>query len=923
MKHIYTLSYLLLLSSMGTVQAREVAGADFEKQDSLLELGYGVTVKASESSAAISVIKGSELMKSAATNPLNTLFGKGLGLTVLQNGGTIWENTPTLQIRGLNNIGNNSILVIVDGFERDLGSITKEEIESVQVLKDAAATALYGLRGANGVLFVRTRTGSRKKIDIKVNYEHHFNMLHGLPEMADGYTYALAMNEALANDGLSPRYDQVQLNEIKNGNPRYGNVNWMDEIFKKTSSIDNVFITLSGGGKYVKYFSSMDYLSSKGFIKPQNIVKDYSSQHKYSKLNIRTNIDVDLTSHTKLFFKMNGMLAEHNRPGVGNSDIMNLIYNTPSAAFPVKTPEGDWGGSEKWTRNPVAEVVATGYARSHSRQLFADATISQDLSMLLKGLSADIRVGYDNFCEYWDNYPMSYAYAVPKSAYIFSADDYTIQGQNKTQGFSSSVGGQKSYFNLWGRINYSNEWREHSLDITLAAAREQTQWSGQHNTRNRINLISQAHYTYDGKYIFDFAFSRNGSNALPPYHRFGNFPAVSGAWILSREKFLQNNAFIDLLKIRASWGLTGSDVTPENLMWNRKYGWSGGYILGGEFGSFSGLGEGRLPSLNMTYEKVAKANIGLDMSLLCSIDLTVELFKETRSDIFITPNTISGVLGAAISYQNLGKVNNKGIEIGLRYHKNFRDFQLYGGTNFTFTKNKVIDMGEEYQPYEWMRSTGKAVGQIMGYEAIGFFKNQQDIDNSPRQLFGEVKPGDIKFKDLNGDHIIDDCDKKPIGYSASAPEIYYSINLGAEYKGFGIDALVQGVGNYSAMASTAGLFRPLSNNSSLTTYYYENRWTPQNLQAKYPRLSQDANANNFTNNTVWLADRSYLKLRHAELYYKFSPKLLAATPLRSAKIYVRASDFTLFDHMAIGNPEAMGNVLPIPSSIQAGFSIGF
>lgn len=921
MRNIYKLSCLLLLSSLNAYAQED--SAFVKKEERQLNLGYGVTVKASESSAAISEITGEELMKSAATNPLNALFGKGLGLTVLQAGGTIWENTPTTMIRGVNTTGSNSILVIVDGFERDLGSITKEEIESVQILKDAAATALYGLRGANGVMVVTTKTGTRKKIDISVNYEHHFNMLHGLPKMADGYTYALAMNEALINDGLGARYDETQLNGIKNGDPRYGNVDWMDEILKKSGSIDNVFVTLSGGGKYVRYFSSVDYLKSKGFMKPDNIEGDYSSQHKYSKLNVRTNVDVDLTSSTQLFFKMNGMLSEHNRPGIGAGDLMGLIYTTPSAAFPVKTPEGEWGGSDMWTRNPVAEVAAKGYARSHSRQLFADATIRQDLGMLLKGLSVDVRIGYDNFCEYWDNYPMSYAYAVANVAHPSSADDYTLRGQNKTDNFNSSVGGQKSRLNLWGRVNYNNMWGKHGVNLTLAASREQTVWSGQNNTRNQINLVGHVHYVYDGKYIADVAFSRNGSNALPPSHRFGNFPAVSTAWVISNEDFLKDVSFIDLLKVRASWGLTGSDVAPESLLWNRKYGWANGYILGGEFGSFSGLGEGRLPTMDMTYEKVSKANIGVDLSFAKALDVTVEFFKEKRSDMFITPGNISSVMGAANAYKNLGKVENKGLEAGINYHKQIRNLNFHVGGNFSFNRSKVIEMGEEYQPYEWMRTTGQTVGQIMGYEAIGFFKDEQDIKNSPVQMFGEVKPGDIKFRDLNGDKIIDERDKKAIGYSSVAPEIYYSLNLGVEYKGFGIDALIQGVGNYSDIASTAGLFRPLSNNTSLTQYYYENRWTPQNQQAKYPRLSQGANANNFTNNTVWLTDKSYLKLRHAELYYKFSKKLLATTPLHSVKLYVRASDFTLFDHVDICDPEAMGNALPIPSSVQLGFSIGF
>lgn len=921
MRNIYKLSCALIFSYLSVYAQQD--STIVAKGERLLNLGYGVTVKASESSAAISEVIGEDIMKSGATNPLNALYGKGLGLTVLQKGGTVWENIPATMIRGLNSTRNNSILILIDGFERDLSMITKEEIESVQILKDAAATALYGLRGSNGVMLITTRTGSKKKIDVNVNYEHHFNMLNRLPKFADGYTYALAMNEALSNDGLSPMYDETQLNGIKNKDPYYGNVDWMDEVLNKSGSTDNIFVTLSGGGKIVRYFSSVDYLSYKGFIKPENIVDEYSSQYKYSKLSIRTNVDVDLTQSTLLSFKMNGMLAEHNRPNPLTNDLMNMLYNTPAAAFPIKTPYEDWGGSNIWTKNPVAEVTAKGYARSHQRLLFADMALRQDLGMFLKGLSVDARIAYDNFCEYWDNYGMNYAYAVPNVSTPSSSEDYTLKGESSAASFSSSLGNQWSRLNLWGRANYTNSWNDHKLDATLAAAREQTILNGQHNTRNRINLLGHVHYMYAGKYIGDLAFSHNGSNLLAPSHRFGNFPALSAAWIASKEDFLKDVSFLDLLKIRASWGLTGTDIMPEPLMWNRKYGWANGYFLGGEYNGASGLGEGRLPTADLLYEKVAKTNLGLDLSLATSVDLTVELFKEKRTDMLVTSGDISALLGATNAYQNIGKVENKGIEIAAGYHKEIKDFRFNVGGNFTFNRNKIIEMGEQYVPYEWMKATGRPIGQIFGYEAIGFFKDEKDIADSPKQNMSTVKPGDIKFKDLNGDKIIDEFDMKAIGYSRQTPEIYYSVTLGVEYKGIGIDALVQGTGNYSAIASLTSLFRPLTGNTSISEHYYNNRWTSETPNAQYPRLSQGTNANNFNNNTVWLTDRSFLKLRHAELYYKFSRKLLAATPLKSAKLYVRASDFILFDHVDVCDPEAIEATLPIPSSVEVGFSVGF
>ena len=921
MKNIYKLPCILILFCANAYAQQDSVFT--EKWGNTQNLGYGVTVKAIESSASVSEISSKEIMESGATNPLNALYGKGLGLTVLQNGGTIWENTPTTMIRGLNSNRDNSILILVDGFERDLSMITKEEIANIQILKDAAATALYGLRGANGVMLVTTKTGSQKKIDINVNYEHHFNMLNRLPKFADGYTYALAMNEALKNDGLSPAYNQIQLDKLKNGDPHYGNVNWMDEVWNKSGSTDNVFVTLSGGGRVARYFSSIDYLSYKGFLKPENIVDGYSSQLKYSKLSIRANVDVDLTKTTLLSFKMNGMLSEHNRPNVFTNDLMALCYNTPAAAFPIRTPYGDWGGSNVWTQNPVAEVAAKGYARSHQRLLFADMAIKQDLGMFLKGLSVDVRIAYDNFCEYWDNYGMNYAYAVSNVSDPSSSADYSLVGESTAATFSSSLGNQWSRFNLWGRVNYANTWKNHKLDATLAASREQTILNGQHNTRNRINLLGHVHYVYDGKYIADLAFSRNGSNLLAPSKRFGNFPAISAAWIVSKENFLKDVNFLDLLKIRASWGLNGTDIMPEALMWNHKYGWANGYPLGGEYNDASGLGEGRLPTVGMQYEKVAKTNLGIDLSFAKSVDLTIELFKEKRTDMLVTSGDVSAVLGATNAYENIGKIENRGVEIGADYHKEVRNFRFNLGANFTFNRNKIIEMGEEYVPYEWMKATGKPIGQIFGYEAIGFFEDEQDIANSPKQNMSTVKPGDIKFKDLNGDNIIDEFDQKAIGYSSQIPEIYYSLCIGMEYKGFGIDALIQGTGNYSAIASTASLFRPLTNNTSISEYYYNNRWTPDTPNAKFPRLSQGTNANNFNDNTLWLVNKSFLKLRHAELYYKFSKDLLVSTPLKSLKFYVRASDFLLFDHVDVCDPEAMGASHPIPSSVQVGFSVGF
>ncbi len=895
------------------------------KADEIINMGMDVTVPGSESTAAVSMITGDDIMKSSASNPWNALPGLGLGLTVLKTGGAhAASGNPEAYIRGMGSLRNNNLLVIVDGFERNLGALTKEEIENIQVLKDGPATSLYGLKGANGVLLVTTKTGKYNAFELDINYDHSFNYIGRLPKMADGYTYANAMNEALKNDGLDPMYDAMQLEGINSHNPFYGNVNWQDEVLRKNGSTDNVSLVLRGGSKEAKYFAVLDVVNDNGFVGVDNIVKDYSSQYKNSKLNVRTNIDVKLTSTTDFAFKLVGNLSEYNRPTPMAGDLIAMLYNTPAAAFPVKTPYGDWGGSDIWKVNPEAETAARGYSRILSRTLFMDMTINQRLDMVVKGLSVDGRLAYDNFTEYWDNYRMNYSIAIPTVSHPSSETDYKKEGEySEDITFSRDFNApQWRRFNVQGRANFNRIWNQHSLDATAGVASEYYIYDGKDHTFKRVNIFTHAHYGFMQKYFADFALSVNGTDLLPPGHHYGAFPSLSAAWLISKESFMSDLTFVDLLKLRASWGLSGSDLTPEANMWMQKYGWTYGYPLGGNYESVSGLSEARLPTKNMTYEKASKWNVGLDISLFNFLDINLEAFKEKRTDILVIPQNLSTVLGASMPYENMGKVDNKGIEIGLNVHKTVGDWTFNGGGNYTFTRNKIIEMGEEYKPYEWMKQTGHPVGQIFGYEAIGFFKDADDIAANPVQMMGSVAPGDIKFKDMNGDEIIDAFDQKAIGNS-TIPEIYYSFNLGVEYKGIGIDALFQGTGNYSALLNTPSVFRPLTDYVSISQHYYDNRWTPENQNARYPRLSTGKNENNYSNNTIWIADRSYLKLRHAELYYNFSKKLLSKLPIEKAKIYVRATDFTMYDHIDVMDPEVLRASFPVPTSINIGFSLKF
>ena len=413
---------------------------------------------------------------------------------------------------------------------------------------------------------------------------------------------------------------------------------------------------------------------------------------------------------------------------------------------------------------------------------------------------------------------------------------------------------------------------------------------------------------------------------FPKGHRFGFFPAGSLGWILSNEAFLKGNPILNYLKLRASYGVVGNDnIGGIRYMFDQYYD-GYGYHLGNSNNVQDGLVQGKLANPDVTWEKEKKFNVGFEATLINKIDVSFDYFIQKRSNILSQPyRTVPDYLGISRPDINIGKVDNKGLETSIRYNGiGKKDLTYFVETSLWYAKNKVVYNAEAIQENEYLYGTGRIVGQPFVLEARGFFKDEDDILKSPTQTFTDVRPGDIKYKDVNGDGIIDANDKTAIGYSTTAPEIYYSFHLGAEWKGIGVDVMFQGTGNYSAVLNTKSMFWPLINNTTLSTHYYENRWTPENQNAKYPRLSSQSNANNYQANTVWLADRSFLKLRNAEVYYRFPEEWMKKTKiLGSAKLYVRGTDLFCSDHIDVADPECYGVATPLNKSVVVGVTIGF
>lgn len=917
-------------------------GNKVEKKDKFfgqtIDVGADKELTREESTAAVSVITSQDIDHRSAKNIGNSILGQGNGLISLQNNSRVALQNPTFYVRGLQTLNRmNAPLILVDGIERDITSITAEEVESVSVLKDAAAVALYGYKGTNGAIFITTKRGKYNSRTIKFTYDHLFNSLVKKPQFVDAYTYGRAINEARQNDGLTPRYNNKELEALRTGTLPYlyPNINWVDETFRNQFMTNKYNLVFRGGGKSFRYYTMLDLISDKGYIKNPHENDGYSTQDKYVKGNLRMNLDINLTPTTDIRVNLLGILQETSQPGK-QADLWSMVYSLPAAAFPIKDEHGVWAGSDTWsgTINPVAQSIGAAYYKNHSRSLFFDVTVKQNLSSWLKGLSAVARVGYDNTSNVYENHSKTYVYSVNAPSWADSDTEPTVKkatyGTDSPMGEGAAVNAYSRRLHFDGGFDYQQTFGLHSLFSQLKWDYEYEDPEGLNNTLYRQDVTWWTHYGYNNRYFADLALVESGSSRLAPGTKWAFSPTLSAAWVISKEHFMQHIGWLDFLKLRASAGIINADYLPGDNEWTyyaQQYATSGvTYPFDSGWNSeFGRTYLGRMATANPSHEKAYKYNIGIDAKLLGGLDVTIDLWKQHRTSIWVSSaGKYSAVLGMDAPYENAGVVDSHGLELGLDYNKRLGHVIFNAGGNFMFTKNKIKDMLEEPRLYKNLIQTGNPYTQIYGLEAIGFFKDEADIAASPVQTFSIVKPGDVKYRDVNGDNVIDSNDKVAIGHSTTAPEIYYNFHLGAEWKGLGFYALFQGTGNYSAILNTKSMYWPLVGNTTISQYAYDNRWTEATAAtAMFPRLSSQSNANNYQTSTLWLADRSFLKLRNIEVYYNLPQSLLAKTKVvNGAKLYIRGVDLLCFSHLEKSDPEAYG-VMPPNKSIAVGLSVIF
>ena len=946
---------LLAGVALPAMAQRDIADSVAYK-DQTVDIGANRLFTREQSTAAVSVITNKDVNKRGARNIGNNILGQGSGLVSLDGSGLFHAQNPTFYIRGLQTSSGSTPLILVDGVERAIENVVAEDVESVQILKDAAATAIYGYKGANGVILVTTKHGQYNTKSFTFSYDHVFSFLTNKPVMADAATYASAVNEAYRNQGGNAAYSDAVINAYKSGTTPlyYPNVNWADETFRNVSNNDRLNLEFKGGTKNFRYFTNVQLLTNKGFVK--NYENDgYSTQNKYTRGTLRSNMDIDLSPKTKLHTHLFGLLTEQSQPG-DQADLWSMIYKVPANAFPVKVNDAVWGGNSVFTTsNPVAQSQGAAYYKNHQRALYADLVLEQDLSAITEGLSAQGQLGYDTWSNVYENHSKTYRYSnyqVTNNGDVIADGNATlasVEGSDSNMGTASGNDAwiRRCIFN--GSLNYNRTFAEkHDVYGQLKYDYEFSDKTGTNTTVYRHNISLFAHYGYDRRYLLDVALVESGSSRLAPGSKWAFSPNVSAAWNISNEAFMNDVTWVDFLKLRASWGNKALDVLPGDDVWTY---YNQFYLMNANTYPFDATYTGTqwgntylstAMTQSLGHEQASRFNVGIDATLFGGLNLSLDYYYQHRYNIwYSTAGSYTGVFGLTAPYENVGVIDSKGFDISADYTKEInKDLTVSLGASLTLNKSIVKEQAEAPQLFANTSSTGERYGQAFGYVANGFFQKSDDVNGDgiisaaemqqkgyPVQSFTTVYPGDVKYVDLTNDGIIDANDRKAIGYSTTAPDLYYNFHLGAEYKGFGLDAMFQGVGKWTGFMNTNGLYRSAVATNTLSQYLYDNSWSAERGNTEnpaFPRLSTTSNANNDVNSTLNMFDRSYLKLRYVELYYHLPKCVLEKlSVINNVKLYVRGTDLFTIDNLEEADAAAYGTTQPLTRSLQLGAAVTF
>ena len=910
-----------------------------DKREQKVDLGYGVEQSEFLTTAATYTITAEELSHTSAISLADALYGKLLGLTALQNTGFKGEEGrgASFNIRGAQTTGETDILILVDGIERPIDRLSVEEVESVTVLRDAAAVAMYGHEGINGVLLVKTKRGlADSGFHFKAGASHKIQFDPYKAPMVGEYPclaaenaasmYAHALNIARANDGLPAAYTIEEIQKFRNGSDPYvyPNVNWKDEVFKNTASESNGFISMYGGSDKVEYYTQLDYTDASGLYKNPD-QGDWNSQLRMSKANIRANVDFQVTSSTKVRTNIFALFMETNGvPNVNSNDAWWHLYKVPALAFPIKTAGGVWGGSQTYGDfNLVAKSRGTGFTKTHQRQIWADITLLQDLDFLLTGLQFYVGGSYDNASNTIENRTKGYQYGWNYYSAGRTEPDETVMGTVEDKlVFNYRVDSQWRVGTVFTGLKYATAFGNGDHFSANAGYNMKSEIrDGQSNTWYRANWTLATHYDHANRFMADLVLAANGSNRSYPA-KWAFSPTLGLGYI-----FVDNpEGFMNYGKFRASAGIQHTDYVPANGLWLAAWNSSHGqFWYGQSFQGTWGAFMTQFPTTDFQQEAAYKANFGMDMRFGNVLDFTADVFYQQRRNILVSAGSLnSDVVGIQSSYDDKGCVASYGVEAGLRYAKTFANgFNLNFGANASFVKSQILEWIEN-PAFPNLSVIGTPADAARGLVAQGFFGSEAEIASSPLQEFGQVKVGDTKYKDVNGDGVINENDYVAMDWGTSFPALNVGFNLGMEFKGFGINAYFQGAALQTKnLMYVDGVWGALSDNRGLSSEYYNNCYDVIGSSALYPRLSTTQVANNAQASTVWYRNVKWLKLRDCEFYYRLPASLLGHVNVSDAKLFVQGQNLLSFDNIPAMDAENLNTGYPVMKAVTMGLSVIF
>ncbi|MFM1963795.1 MAG: hypothetical protein RLZZ172_2640 [Bacteroidota bacterium] len=934
MKKIVLKSCICLLSFTGissnTSLYAQTKKADRDSiislSDEIQTVAYGKFPKR-EISAAINIISGKDIEKNTVFSLGNALYGKVPGFILDQSSGEPGNDLPGLLVRGVSTFGfARAPLVLVDGFIRDLNSVSVFDIESIAVLKDASATAMYGIQAANGVILVTTKGGKEGKSKITVDLTHGFQSPTRLPEFYNAADFAKYYNEARRNDNLPELFSQADIDGYVSGDRKlYPDVDWIKEMVKETAPLTTLNVSSSGGNKVAQYYVSLGYLTNSGIYNNTDINQGYNTNSNLNRLNFRSNIDVNVLQDLKLRLNLGGQINDINAPRMATTDIWNRLYDYPTHLFPVYANPGMLGGTAAFPENPLGYINSRGYKETHNRFFQSDLDLKYDAGKYLKGLELGARVGFDNYYTVSDGWSKNFAvYQTSKDPVSGAPVVSAAIGANTNLTYNAPFDnaqnrrGTAELYLKYSRVYNPN----HKIDF-LVLYNQTRQILGRENPYNMQSVNTRLHYGFKSRFYADLTASYGGTEAFAEGNRFGLFPAVSAGYVLFDQSSKKTSGVINYLKARASAGMVGSSNIGTRFAYRELYVNGAAYYFGNTNAAASSITEGTIANPALSFEKSYQYDFGFDARLFSQLDLSVNLFRQDRKDILTSQSTtVPALFGGVLPSVNEGEVRNQGLEFSLLWSKQFKQGGFFARFNMSFIKDKVIEMAEEVVPVgsEYFYRKGSPVYYTYGLEAIGFFESADDIAKSPVQIFGPVQPGDIKYRDRNNDGVVNNYDVGPIG-NGTVPTKEFGLELGFNFRGFDFQVMMQAqVDRNINLASYGNLFFPLRSNQKISTFVQE-PWTVQNsTTAKYPRLSTLENANNYRTSSFWLREGDFLKVRSLELGYNFSEKFLRKTGLSMSRIFLRGMNLFTIDKFKYSDPE---NIAGYPSmrSLNMGIKV--